>query len=200
MNSLKTIIGFNALYLATASLYFINTTNYEFIIYVAVIVALLTGVFLSLSYTRFTGWMLWCFSFWGLLHVLGGLVQTVDGVLFAYRIYPFLDYGGDFYILKYDQVVHFYLYGVVAVMAHHILRRVFNISGHDKMVFLTAVLVSVGVSALNEIMEFFISLNMQNGVGGYENTMLDMCFNLAGALIATALYVNLRKSDGQKRL
>jgi putative membrane protein len=56
------------------------------------------------------------------------------------------------------------------------------------LIFLFAVLASVGVSALNEIMEFVISITMENGVGGYENTMLDMCFNFVGALVGASLY------------
>lgn len=48
---------------------------------------------------------------------------------------------------------------------------------------------ALGISSGNEIMEFFISLNIENGVGGYDNTMLDFCFNLAGAFVAVTFYM-----------
>ena len=188
------LILFNAVYLLAGSWYFLQTTNLEFVIYVAVIVAILGGVFSTINRTKFPRWMLWLLSFWGLLHVLGGAVRIGDAVLFAYQVYPFLDLGEDLYILKYDQLVHFYLYGLVAVMAYHLLRNVIGVTEHSKLVFFFSVLASVGVSALNEIMEFLIAVSIeQNGVGGYENAMLDFCFNLAGALVAASLYHYLAK-------
>ncbi|MDC1205613.1 DUF2238 domain-containing protein, partial [Candidatus Pacebacteria bacterium] len=76
-----------------------------------------------------------------------------------------------------------------AVMTYRVFRNVFNIQGSTLTVIMLAVLTSVGISALNEIMEFFIALSVvDNGVGGYNNTMLDFVFNLLGAIIATAIY------------
>lgn len=188
---------FNAAYLILGGLYFLQDLNLEFVIYVAVIIAIVGGVLLTTSYTRFPHWLLWLLSLWGLMHVLGGAVHIDGGVLFGYRIYPFLDLGGDFYILKYDQVVHMYLYGVVALMAHHLLRSTLAISGHATLVVLFSIMASVGVSALNEIMEFLIAVTVErNGVGGYENAMLDLIFNLSGAVVAVLLYscfLNKRK-------
>jgi putative membrane protein len=44
---------------------------------------------------------------------------------------------------------------------------------------------SMGVSAMNEIMEFLIAVTLErNGVGGYENAMLDLIFNFTGAVVA----------------
>jgi len=190
---LTPLIAFNALYITLGGIYFWRDLNSEFIIYIAVIVALVGGVIATTHYTRFPSWMLWLFSIWGLMHVLGGMIETRDGVLFAYRIYPFLDLGGEFYILKYDQVVHAYLYGLVALMSHHVIRNVFGVVGHTFLVLLAAVLISVGISGLNEIMEFLISVNIEdNGVGGYVNTMLDMIFNLGGAVLATLFYTAMR--------
>lgn len=175
-------------YLFWGGAYFIQDLNIEFVIYVGVIIAILGLVFATVSYTHFPQWQLWLLSLWGLLHILGGAVETADGVLFAHRIYPFLDMGGDFYILKYDQFVHMYLYGVVALMARHLLVTSFAIKAHAKLVALFSIMTAVGVSVLNEIMEFIISLNMKNGVGGYENTMLDLIFNLSGAVVALCFY------------
>lgn len=186
---MKYLYLFTGTYLTLAGVYFLRDFNFEFVIYVAVIIVIFTGVLMTVPATRFPLWMLWLLSIWGLMHVLGGLVQTPDGVLFAYRIYPFLDLGGDFYILKYDQVVHGYLYGLVAVMTYHFLRQILSVREYTVGVILLAVLTSVGISGLNEIMEFLIAVTLErNGVGGYENAMLDLIFNLSGAVIAALGY------------
>ncbi|OGG85851.1 hypothetical protein A2392_00330 [Candidatus Kaiserbacteria bacterium RIFOXYB1_FULL_46_14] len=192
-SSFTALILFSGLYLSLGAIYFIRHLNFEFIAYVLVLIGIFSAVLWIHKRARFPLWLLWLLSFWGLAHVLGGSVPTPDGVLFAYRIYPFLDLGGEFYILKYDQVVHAYLYGVVAVMAYHLIRSKLLPRGQSALVFLFAVMASLGISGLNEIMEFFISLTVKNGVGGYYNTMLDMCFNLAGAVLATWAYVRLKR-------
>lgn len=175
-------------YLGFGAVTFMGSGNAEFIIYVAVIVGIFAGTLLLHRVVQFPVWMLWLLSIWGLMHILGGAVRIDDHVLFAHHIYPFIDRGGEFYILKYDQVVHGYLYGLVALMAHHAIAQYYRLPHRGWMLALIAVLVSLGISGLNEIMEFFISLTMENGVGGYDNTMLDMCFNLTGAIVAVGLY------------
>lgn len=184
---------FSATYLFWGGAYFLQDLNIEFVIYVAVIVVIIGTVLLSAHRTEFPAWQLWLLSFWGLMHVLGGAVMIDGGVLFGYRIYLFLDLGKDFYILKYDQVVHFYLYGLVATMSFFLLSR--RSKARRRTLALFAVLTAVGISALNEIMEFIISVAVpQNGVGGYVNSMLDLIFNLAGAVVATGLYVVVSKA------
>lgn len=190
---------FNATYLFWGGAFFLQDLNLEFIIYVAVIIVIIGGVLLTANRTQFPPWQLWLLSVWGLAHVLGGAVAVDGGVLFGYRLYPFLDLGGDFYILKYDQIVHAYLYGVVAVMAYYLLRNSFGIKVHSWLAALFAIMTSVGVSVLNEIMEFLIAVTVErNGVGGYENAMLDLMFNLSGAIIATTFYVLISKEHQVK--
>ncbi len=188
------VVGLSSLYLIAGGIYFLRDLNLEFVIYVAVIVVIFGGVFSTLKYTQFPVWMLWLLSLWGLMHVAGGAVQTVDGVLFAYKIYPFIDNGGEFYILKYDQVVHGYLYALVALMSYHTLRVPLRIAANTFLVALAAALISLGISGLNEIMEFLIAVNLErNGVGGYENAMIDLCFNWGGAAIAVVAYALLER-------
>lgn len=188
------VIGFSTLYLLLGGRYFMRDFNLEFVIYVAVIVVIFTGVLATLKTTQFPVWMLWLLSIWGLMHIAGGAVQTVDGVLFAYKIYPFMDFGGDFYVLKYDQLVHFYLYGLVALMSFHTLRVPLGIIGHTFFVALVASMISVGISGMNEIMEFLIAVTVErNGVGGYANAMLDLIFNFSGAFLAVVGYVIAEK-------
>ncbi|MCB9818695.1 DUF2238 domain-containing protein [Candidatus Nomurabacteria bacterium] len=188
------VLGFIALYLLLGGVYFLQDSNLEFMIYVGVIIAAFALLFGTLHITKFPSYILWLISIWGLMHILGGSVQTVDGALFAYRIYPFLDLGGDFYILKYDQVVHAYLYGVMAVVFLHILKNTLRSTGPAWILILLAVMASMGVSAMNEIMEFLIAMNLEHhGVGGYENAMLDLIFNFGGAIIGIILAHTISK-------
>jgi len=79
-------------------------------------------------------------------------------------------------------------------MAEHLLSYRFKIPKKSLFLALTAILVSVGISSLNEIMEFLISISLaDNGVGGYENTMLDIIFNLSGALVGVGILRFFRK-------
>ncbi len=190
------LLGFIALYLLVGGAYFLQDSNVEFVIYAGVIIAAFTLLFSTLHITKFPSYILWLISIWGLLHILGGSVQTPDGVLFAYRIYPFLDLGEDLYILKYDQVVHGYLYGVMAIAFLHVLTCTLRATGPKWILILIAIMASMGVSAMNEIMEFLIAMNLdRHGVGGYENAMLDLVFNFGGAIIGIMLVHILTKRN-----
>ena len=74
----------NGLYLIVGGWYFLQNLNFEFVIYVGVIIAIIGGVLGTASMTKFPHWLLWLLSLWGLLHVLGGAVHIDGGVLFGY--------------------------------------------------------------------------------------------------------------------
>ena len=73
-------------------------------------------------------------------------------------------------------------------MTYWLIKSVYG-ANHKILIAMLAVLTSVGISALNEIMEFLIAISLErNGVGGYENAMLDLIFNLSGAIVALLIY------------
>jgi len=165
--------------------YYLQSLNYEFVAYVLTIAIVTAVLFGTLKWTRFSSGILAGVTLWGILHMLGGSVMTSDGVLYAYKIVPFFDGGGDFYILKYDQVVHAFLYGVVGLMFHHLLTTVAGIKTHPLLIAAIAIFAAAGFSIVNEIVEFLAAVNLpETGVGGYYNTVLDLIFNLSGALLA----------------
>tara|TARA_B100002051_G_C16743519_1_gene645869 strand:+ start:1063 stop:1662 length:600 start_codon:yes stop_codon:yes gene_type:complete len=178
------------------SWYYLQAADYEFLAYagtIAVVTALLFG---TLKWSRFSNGIILGVTIWGLLHMLGGSVMTADGVLYAWRIFPFFDGGGEFYILKFDQVVHAFLYGIVGLMFYHLLREVVGVKTHTLLVAAVAIFAGAGFSIINEIIEFLAAVNIPNtGVGGYHNTVLDMIFNLAGALIAVVIKVGIDKRN-----
>lgn len=179
------ILAFTALYTAGFAVFFVGRFNLEFIAYTGVVIVIFTLLYATLDKTRIPASLLAGLSLWGLLHMLGGSIQTQDGVLYAWRIFPFVDAGGELYILKYDQVVHAYLYAVVALLFLHLLRNYFGNRHSQVLVGFVAVSAAMGVGALNEIIEFVAVLSVpDDGVGGYYNTALDIVFNFTGALLA----------------
>lgn len=181
----KAIISFTALYTAAFAVFYIRHFNSEFIAYIGVIIFIFTLLYATLDKTKIPTPILGGISVWGLLHMMGGSIQTTDGVLYAWKIYPFFDGGGEFFILKFDQLVHAYLYAVVALLFLHFLRRYFGNKHSQILVGFIAITASLGVGAINELVEFIAVLTVpDNGVGGYYNTVLDIVFNFAGACFA----------------
>lgn len=194
----RLLLGTNIAIIGGFGWYYLDALNYEFLAYVASIAAITIVLFGTLRWTRFPTSVLVGITVWALLHMLGGSLATPDGVLYAYRIYPFFDGGGDFYVLKMDQVIHAFLYGVVGLMFLHTLRVNLGVSKPRWLVGFVAIFAAAGFSIVNEIIEFWAAMNIPgNGVGGYENTVLDLIFNLAGAAIAVigALLVQSRRHD-----
>lgn len=181
----KVLLGSNILIVVGFSWYYLQSLNYEFLAYAGTIALVTAVLFGTLRWSKFSTGIILGVTMWGLLHMLGGSVMTTDGVLYAYKIFPFFDGGGDFYILKMDQVVHAFLYGVIGLMFYHLLREIIGIKTHTVLIAAIAIFAAAGFSIINEIVEFLAAVNLpETGVGGYENTVLDMIFNLTGAAIA----------------
>jgi len=181
----KLLLVTNILIVVGFSWYYLQSANYEFLAYAGTIALVTAVLFGTLRLTRFSTGIITGVTIWGLLHMLGGSVMTADGVLYAWKIFPFFDGGADFYILKYDQVVHTFLYGVVGLMCLHLLRTIVGIKTHQALVAGIAIFAAAGFGIVNEIIEFLAEVNLQNtGVGGYHNTVLDLIFNLSGAAVA----------------
>jgi hypothetical protein len=188
------ILTLTILYLLYFGQHYIRALDYEFIAYAVLIIGIMILMYGTLYITKLPLYIVAGISIWGLLHMMGGSIMTGDGVLYAWKIYPFFDGGGEFYILKFDQLVHAGLYAVVALIFLHFLREVYGIRQYQGLIGVIAVMAALGVSAINEIIEFAAVVLIPNtGVGGYHNTLLDIVFNLVGAIFAVALFYTLKK-------
>lgn len=190
---LKVLI-FTLLYTVGAGGYFALQGNFEFLWYVLVM-ALIAGIIgATLPKTQFPDWVLWLLSIWGLLHMAGGGVPVGDSVLYRYMVWPIFDGGGDFVFFKYDQLVHAYGFGVAALATQSILSRTMASTSGFWIAF-TAALVSMGLSVVNEIVEFVaVIIAPDTGVGDFYNLELDLVFNTLGAIVAVLLYQLIRKA------
>lgn len=196
----KILLAVNVVSVLGFGAYYAKSLNYEFLAYAGTIVVIIALLYATLPITRFPTYIIAGVTVWALLHMMGGSVMTQDGVLYAYRVFPFFDGGGDFYILKMDQIIHGFLYAVVALMFLHLLRNVVDIKTHNVFIAFVAAFAAAGFSILNEIVEFLATVNLpETGVGGYENTVLDLIFNFSGALLAVAFVLILEKMKQHDR-
>ncbi|MCI5108650.1 MAG: DUF2238 domain-containing protein [Candidatus Pacebacteria bacterium] len=185
----KVLLSLNVLIIISFGYYYSTSFNFEFIAYVGLIAVITALLFGTLKTTKFTNGILFGITIWALLHMLGGSVETEYGVLYAYKIFPIFDGGGEFYILKFDQIVHTFLYGVVGLMFLHLLRNFIGIKTNKWLVAFIAIFASAGFSIINEIIEFAaVVILPETGVGGYYNTVLDLIFNLLGSVVAVIFY------------
>ncbi len=193
----KGVALFTAAYVAAFTIWFFSIGNYEFIVYVITMVGLVLLVGFTLAKAEYPLSMLWALTLWGLLHMAGGGVPIGDSVLYNLHLLPLVE-TDTIFILKYDQLVHAYGFGVTAWVLHHLLTRHFpETSGTATALFYPA-LASMGLGAVNEIIEFSAVLMVPDtNVGGYINTALDLCFNAMGAIIAVVILGFLRR-DGEE--
>jgi hypothetical protein len=183
----KTVGIFTAAYVLAFSAWFLSIGNFEFIVYIATMLGLIALVALTLRVAEYPIAMLWALTLWGLLHMAGGSVPVAGSVLYNLHLIPIVE-TEQYFILKYDQLVHAYGFGVSAWLLHHLLLRHYPETRGTATVYVYPVLGAMGLGALNEMIEFSAVLMVPDtNVGGYYNTALDLVFNALGAVIAMVL-------------
>ncbi|VVB78264.1 Uncharacterised protein [uncultured archaeon] len=189
ITSLKIIIAiFTIIYTFIFALLYLQKKNYEFTVYVGVMIFFIILITYLNSKFNFTEGTLIGMSIWGLLHMSGGYFIIGNNVLYGYWIFPFL---------RYDQFVHAFGFGFATLLVYYIIKPSFNKKDILKFSILL-VLIGMGLGSLNEILEFIMVLCLpQTGVGGYENTMWDIVFNTIGAIISV-IYINLKNKNFKK--
>ena len=183
----KAVAVFTLAYIVAFTVWFLSIGNFEFIVYVITMVALFLLVAFSLGKAEYPLSMLWALSLWGLLHMAGGGMPVGDSVLYNLHLVPIVDTERMF-ILKFDQFVHAYGFGVTAWLLYHLLIRHFPNSRGTATALTYPALGAMGLGAVNEVIEFSAVLMVPDtNVGGYINTALDLCFNALGAIVAMLL-------------
>jgi uncharacterized membrane protein len=172
--------------------------NHEFIMYFGVMCVLVVAVGLLYFRIRFHVVALWGLAVWGLAHMAGGLLYLPESwphagestVLYNFWLIPGL--------LKYDQIVHAYGFGLTTWICWMALATAF--ASHGVTVQPTAGLLALclaagmGFGAANEVVEFAATLLIPGtNVGGYENTGWDLVANFCGCLFAATLIYFLQK-------
>jgi len=169
---------------------FLMRKNYEFIVYVCVIIFFLIIILITDKKVNYPNSVLWGLTIWAILHMAGGGIYFSNVRLYEIILIPL---SKSYPIFRYDQFVHIFGFGVATLVMFCILKPVLQ-PNLNKWTALSIVVImaGLGVGALNEIVEFFVSVIVpQSGVGGYLNTALDLVSNFIGALIAM-IFIRLK--------
>lgn len=188
------VAAFTIAYVAGFTAWFLVRGNYEFVVYVLTMLVLIALIGRSLRFAEYPVGMLWALTLWGLLHMAGGGVPVGDSVLYSAQVVPITAENGEMTLLKYDQIVHAYGFGVTAWVLWHLMRRHFPLLDGTWTIYVYPALASMGLGAVNEIIEFIAVISVpETNVGGYLNTALDLVFNAAGAVIAMVIVAARRE-------
>lgn len=181
------IINICAILLFT--IFFVSRQNYEFLMYVGVIVFFLLLIVSTNHIINYPQIVLWGLTIWAILHMSGGSLYVGERRLYELMLMQLV--GEPYYIFKYDQFVHIIGFGVATLAMYYLLKPLLK-GDHNKWISLSIIVVmaGLGVGALNEIIEFMATVVMpQTGVGGYINTSLDLVADLIGAMGAIVVIV-----------
>lgn len=181
----------NLIYLLIALFVFSSRRNYEFVTYVGVVVFFSIVILATNKKMNYPNVVLWGLTLWGMLHMAGGGLLLNGGTMRLYELI-LIPLSENYEIFKYDQFVHIIGFGVSTLLMFSLLKsRLKSMEGFS--LWLVIVMAGLGVGAVNEIIEFGVTVIVpETGVGGYNNTSLDLVADLIGAVIA-AIYIKAKK-------
>lgn len=117
-------------------------------------------------------------------HLSGGLVRVGHGVLYNAAIDDGTRHLGT-HVFQYDHLVHAYGSFIGAITIWVVLVRPMVVPTRPARVAVVCLLAGLGVGALNEMVEFIVTLvNSGSHVGGYTNTGWDLVANAVGGTAA----------------
>ena len=162
------------------SVYYIARKNYEFILYISVILFFFVLILFTNNRVNYSNTSLWGLTIWGTLHMAGGGIPVKGDVLYKLILIPITEN-----IFRYDQFVHIIGFGVATLIMFELLKPKLKPIDYWTAISIVVVMAGLGVGAVNEIVEYLATLLVpETGVGGYDNTLLDLISDLIGALFA----------------
>ena len=131
--------------------------------------------------------VLWGLAAWGCAHMVGGLLEIGGEVVYEHSLG-----AGQ---LRFDKVVHFFGFGFATLAAYEIVGESVGPGTPARTVATIAFFIGLGIGAINETIEFLITLlPAESNVGGFSNTGWDLVANTLGAATAALLAPQLLKS------
>lgn len=157
---------------------FVLQRNFEAIPYIGGIVFWMFLVIKTSKKVRYTDLSIWGLSLWAMLHLAGGAVLINGQKLYTILLVPITS---D--ILRFDQAVHAFGFFVATLVMYDIMCLFIQKPIKHWFAFgVVLVMAGLGVGALNEILEFGITLLVpETAIGGYVNTSLDLVADFVGA-------------------
>jgi putative membrane protein len=180
------ILLVNGVALALFTVLFASRKNYEFLMYIGVIIFFLVVILATNRRIDYPNPVLWGLTTWALMHMAGGGIYIGGIKLYEIILIPISE---TYSIFRYDQLVHIVGFGVATLVMFHLLKPLLKDDLRGRVALsIVVVMAGLGVGALNEIIEFLATVLVpETGVGGYTNTALDLVSDLVGAMGAMAL-------------
>jgi uncharacterized membrane protein YjdF len=186
------ILLVNACALLIFTIVFASRKNYEFLLYIGVIIFFLFVILATNRKIDYPNSILWGLTFWALLHMSGGGLYIGGAKLYELILVPVSEKYG---IFRYDQFVHIVGFGVATLVMYQVLKpSLMPDFKKGAALSIVVVMAGLGVGALNEIVEFAATVLVpETGVGGYVNTSLDLVSDLVGAIAAMVIIRTTRQ-------
>ena len=179
----RPILLVNLILLVGFTVFYGARQNYEFLLYLGVIVFFLAVILMTNHRVNYPNSVLWGLTAWAFLHMAGGGFRVGDGVLYHVILIPI---SAEYGVFRFDQFVHIVGFAVATLMMYTLLKPLLRPDPPGwTALSIVVVMAGLGVGALNEIVEFAATVLVpETGVGGYINTSLDLVADLIGALCA----------------
>lgn len=188
---LRIVLIFTIVYLIFFTVLALVRKNYEFLYYTFILVVLIIIVTLYHKKMHLTPHIIIGLAALGLLHVAGGNLYFNGTRL--YEIYLIKS------IFRYDHLVHSLGVFIATFVGYNVLKPYLNnkINHNTFLLALILILISMGVGAFNEVLEFgaVVFLGAAKQVGDYFNNAMDLFFNLIGAIIASMVILYYHKKQ-----
>ncbi len=184
------VVVVNAIYITFFTFVALGNANYEFVLYAGVVIAVFGWILYKQAAVQFDRTILWGLTGWALMHMAGGNVRINGEILYALQLIPVY--------LRYDQLVHVFGFGIGTLVCFHLLRPYLRDDAEKWWpLAILVVLLGLGLGAVNELVEFVAVVTIpKTNVGGYENTLWDLVFDLIGAVLAVILLTYRRARRG----
>ncbi len=163
-------------------IYYISKLNYEFIIYLSVVLAAFILVAATYKKVRYPVDVLTGLTVWAIMHMAGGAVRVGEVRLYELILVPL---SNSLPIFRFDQFVHIWGFGTTTLLCYHLVKPSLKDGARGFGLWLIVAMAGLGIGAVNEILEFFVTLAVpESGVGDYINTSLDLIADIIGAILA----------------
>jgi len=150
---------------------------HEFFFYATVIYAVILFFWIKLRHMKIPVYILILFEIMILLHFAAAFVEVNGHRLYDLRLFK----------VRFDKVVHFFNALLGTIITFYFFQK--NKCHITLFMMMMTVFSVLGVGAIIEIAEYIVTLTVKNnGVGAYNNNMLDLVANFLGSLTAALLF------------
>lgn len=186
----KLILWLNLIIVLVFGAIYLKAQNYEFIIYVGIIIFFFAVILYTNRRVFYPNAVLWGMTIWAFFHMLGGILPVGSGRLYDLILIPISE---TYNVFRFDQAIHIFGFGVATLVLYALLQSYFKDIGkkHPVSLSIITVMFGLGIGAFNEVVEFIVQVLVpQTGIGGYVNSLLDLVADLIGAILAL-VYIRL---------